>query len=235
METNLVFKHPLPQASLVRERNLWLREQCSGKKVLHVGCVDAGLLGDRTEEGTLLHAQLEGVCAGLVGVDVDSEGVAAMKQMGFTNLFTVDVSKSPSTMVQAVKDSIGGCDVILCGEVLEHVPNMGSFLSGIHEIGRAFGAKTIVTVPNAFSIRLMAGILTGIEWVHPDHKCYFSSITMRTLLSQSGFSVQRMFFYTNPAHSSSALRNVLKSVFDRSVFRWYPQLAEGLIVTAKTK
>jgi 2-polyprenyl-3-methyl-5-hydroxy-6-metoxy-1,4-benzoquinol methylase len=63
-----------------------------------------------------------------------------------------------------------GCDIIACGEVLEHVPNAGSLLGGIGEVVRAFDAAVMITVPNAFLFRSILAVMAGTEIVHPNHK-----------------------------------------------------------------
>lgn len=235
MDNGLNFKHRLPPAALVANRVAWLCEYCSGKKVLHIGCVDTGMLEQRIEKGDFLHTRLEEKCSGLIGVDVDSKGLAAMERLGFTNLLEADVSNSSSEVIRMTKEIIGDCDMIVCGEVLEHVLDKGSFLAGLREISEAFDATLIVTVPNAFAIRWIVGVIAGKEWVHPDHKCYFSSITLDTLLQQTGFSVRQTLFYSNETAPLSARTRLLKAMFNKSVFRLRPHLAEGLIMTAKAR
>ena len=235
MGSDIEFVHPLPKASLVGDRSEWVLEQASGKKVLDVGCVDAGQTMERYKKGDMLHARLEKTCSGLIGVDVDQDGIAAMRQLGFTNLLAVDVSESSLQVIEAVKNMMGGCDIILCGEILEHILNMGNFLTGIREIAKAFTAVLIVTVPNAFSIRALPGIVRGVEYGHPDHKHVFSPLSLKTTLDQTGFSVQKTLFYSNWRVPNTRLKKSLLAACNTSIFRWRPPLAEGLIMIAKAK
>jgi hypothetical protein len=72
------FRHRLPPATLVDGRHPFIVERCREKSVLHVGCVDAGLLEERFARGDLLHQKLERVARRPVGTDIDSEGIRFM-------------------------------------------------------------------------------------------------------------------------------------------------------------
>jgi len=235
MQTELIFKHDLPKTSLVTDRQTWLLDQCHGKKVLHIGCVDSGMTSQRIETHKLLHGELQVVSADVIGIDIDSAGISYMEDLGFSKLFIVDISESPSIVSNYVQDAMENCDVIICGEVLEHVPNYGQFLKGIHEVAKKFDASVILTVPNAFSIRAMFGVMSSVEIVHPDHKCYFSWKTMSVLLVQQGFEIEQILFYSNQDSSPSLPKRFLKGLFNKTIFHWRPYLSEGLIAIAKAR
>lgn len=233
IQTELLFRHDLPKTSLVTNRNIWLLDRCRGKKVLHIGCVDSGMTQHRIEMRELLHDRLQVVSADVVGIDIDTAGISTMQGLGFTKLLAVDISESPSLVSSYVKDIMGNCDVIICGEVLEHVPNYGQFLNGIREVAKIFDASVILTVPNAFSMRSMFGVMAGVEIVHPDHKCYFSWKTLSVLLNQQGFELEEILYYSNQDSSSSLIKRFMKRLFNRTIFHWRPYLSEGLIAVAK--
>lgn len=99
-------------------------------------------------------------------------------------------------------------DVVVLGEVLEHLGNPGQFLDKLR--ADYAGTKTVITVPNAFSEVARRWMLQGIENVNDDHCCWFSPKTIRTLLERSGYLIGSSYWYNGQA-----------------------LLAEGLIVVAE--
>ena len=71
----------------------YLREQCRGKTVLHLGCSSGRYLADRLQRGTLLHATLCEVAKEVCGLDIDAESLAEMRQLGFDNLIQGNAEK----------------------------------------------------------------------------------------------------------------------------------------------
>ena len=196
-------------------------------------CVSSGLLEERAGSGTLLHQRLAAAAGAIVGVDIDAQGIARLKDLGFANVVVADLSVSSENVISTVKQVMNGCDVIVCGEVLEHVPNAGGLLRGVADVARAFDAYAIITVPNAFSIRSMLAVLSGTEIVHPDHKYYFSWRTLKALLEHCGLEIVDTHFYAAELVSASSLTRFFKAALNRTVVPLRPQLGEGLVVKAR--
>ncbi len=76
----------LPKVQVVNGRQELIVNRCRDKKVLHLGCVDVGLLSERFPSGGLLHQQLAAVAGELWGVDIDTDGVSFLRSQGFNNL-----------------------------------------------------------------------------------------------------------------------------------------------------
>lgn len=203
--------HPyvtLPPARLERGRYEAILRLCSGKRVLHVGCVDAGLLEERFAKGDLLHQRLGAVTTSLWGLDVDREGLAFLERMGVENLVHGDVG-DPAWVTPFLDTEV---DVVLASEVVEHLPNPGVFLTGVRRL-LAGGAELVVTVPNAFGLRTLLPLLRGVEHVHPDHKYWFSYHTIVTLLRTCGLEPVEVAVYsftpTRLLPSAAAVRSLL--------------------------
>lgn len=236
IETDM-FRHRMRPGPLVPERIGWLASSCVGKKVIDIGVVSPGNTGFQMERGVWLHGRLTEVSTGIIGVDVDRDGLAQLEREGVKNLVAADIAESPMPVVRAARELIGGCDTIVCAEVLEHLLDVGRFLAGLREIARSFGAEIIITVPNTFCLRRMIGVARGIEWVHPDHKYYYSWKTVTTLLEQAGFRVDSILFYADvyDGRLSSAPKRLAKRVLNSTVLRFFPQFGEGLIVVARPR
>src|SRR5579872_4645417 len=80
----------LPQITVLEGRQDFVIERCKGKRVLHIGCVDAGLMEERFQAGVLMHQRLAKVAGDLWGLDIDAEGIAFLEQKGFKNLISGD-------------------------------------------------------------------------------------------------------------------------------------------------
>lgn len=233
METllNNDFITAIPRTLIVKDRCDYLVKMCADKRILHVGCVDSGMLVKRLEMGKLLHKKME-LVANVVGLDVDRDGLAEMESFGFNNIFYLDVSHEEARAIKLVRECMGGCDLIVCGEVLEHVMDMGYFLKGLRGIAREFDAAVVLTVPNAYSLRGLISLLGRKEKVHPDHNCYFSWVTINALLRKAGFNNVERCYYIADLPVSLWKRSVL-FLLGILFYPIFPQYSDGLIAICR--
>lgn len=155
---------------------------CAGKRVLHVGCADWPI----TDPKTSLHLALEPLCAQLDGVDPHTEALEQLAPYAKGRLFG---------SLDRVTDSY---DVVLCPEVMEHVPDVAGFLAQLE----AIDAPTyLISVPDAFQCRerhfdYVEGAQTFIEVVHPDHNVWYTPYTFaNTIRKYSGLNIEKMWFF----------------------------------------
>jgi Methyltransferase domain len=182
----------LPKVPLLHGRFDFVLSTCQGKSVLHLGCVDAGLYDQRYQQQDLLHAKLNGVARELWGVDIDTEGLSYLQKHGFDHLIQADVC-----MIDQVKELQGkNFEVILATELIEHLLNPGLFLEAVKKLMVPKETRLIITVPNAFRIKTLLGMLDGIEIVHPDHNYWFSYLTVKNIVEKSGYQVKGISAYT---------------------------------------
>ncbi|HXB05998.1 MAG TPA: hypothetical protein VNW04_02750, partial [Puia sp.] len=118
----LKFSYKFPKLKVIKNREMWLKEYVTGKTVLHGGCVDSDLLEERKESRLFLHDILGQSAALLVGVDVDREGIEKMTRLGYKDIFYADLESW---------DYEGKFDVIVLGEIIEHIDNCGDFLLSV--------------------------------------------------------------------------------------------------------
>ena len=157
--------HPIPETTTV-DREAFIVKHCTGKRVLEFGA--SGRLHDKIVDAAAL----------VFGVDrEDSPGV-----MGF-DLDDVTQDDLPSQDV----------DIVICGEVIEHLSNPGHFLARLKR--QYAGTPVIITVPNAFAEAGRRWIQKGMENVNKDHVAWYSPQTMRVLLERAGYGVGGLFWY----------------------------------------
>lgn len=206
------------------DRRDYILDACRGRRVLHLGCVDHPFLHERLASGGLLHAEIDAVAGELWGVDLDRAGLETLRAAGFKNLCEANIERLESAAIT------GRFDVIVAGEIVEHLTSPGAFLRQAPRL-LAPGGKLLVTVPSAQSIRLAANALRRVEVVHPDHKAYFSPHTLSELLASSGLSVVDLRpYWAKPRRSPR-----LYAAYDHMLYATKlisPWLGEGLVATA---
>lgn len=206
------------------DRRAYILDACRDARVLHLGCVDHPFLHERLASGDLLHAAIDGVAAELWGVDLDREGLETLRAAGFAHLHEANIEQLDAAGLT------GQFDVIVAGEIIEHLTSPGAFLRQVPRL-LAPGGKLLVTVPSAQSIRLAANALRRVEVVHPDHKAYFSPHTLTELLASSQLTVVDLKPYWSKPRRSPALY----AAYDHVLYctkLLSPWLGEGLVATA---
>ncbi|MCV4698778.1 class I SAM-dependent methyltransferase, partial [Escherichia coli] len=73
----------------------------------------------------LLHFDLREISSELYGFDSDKKGLDILSDYGFTNLFEADLELLNNVPLERT------FDVIVAGEIIEHLNNPGLFLSGV--------------------------------------------------------------------------------------------------------
>lgn len=228
--------HKLPAAEAV-ERIPHLRSLAEGKRVVHVGFVDAGYQEMNTQAGTWLHAHLASVASSLVGIDLDEAGVGLAREQGY-EAHVVDC-RDPEAVAAL---DLEPADLVIAGEVIEHLDDPGAFLEGLHPLLAPTG-RLVITTPNASGLLNSAAALVGAEINHPDHVVLFSWRTLTNLMARHGWRHTETATYVPVVKEAPAesLGATLQSLGGRLAL-WVervgsklgaPFLADGLIVTAR--
>ena len=115
----------LPKTKII-ERERFILDACRGRAVLHLGCTTSPNLEFRIQTGSLLHQKLLHVADYLVGIDIDAEGVQLMQdRLGIKNLYCHDVQDLATLKLNE------RFDVVVAGDIIEHLHNPGLFMGGI--------------------------------------------------------------------------------------------------------
>jgi len=209
------------------QRVEYLKGICRGKSVLHLGCTDWPYTSNRLEMGSLLHLELKDITRELWGFDFDEAGLDLLRQQGVGNLMRADLEDLHAVKLEKT------FDVVLAGEMIEHLSNPGLFLRGIKRFMRADSTLVITTINAYCGFRYLVYALRGrggrAEPVHPDHVAYYSYSTIQVLLSKTDYVAQRFLFYDIGEEHRPHQRASLNWINDLLV-RLSPQLADGIIV-----
>lgn len=175
------------------DRVAFLKKLCKGKKVLHLGCADYPFTQDSIDAGRLLHFELDKITEELYGFDFDEKGLKILEENGATNLYQADLEN-----LDAV-DLDKKFDVIVAGEMIEHLSNPGLFLKGIQRY-MSEDTKLLITTINAymgmrFWIYGLRGRGGSFEPVHQDHVAYYSYSTLNLIVERENLKVDEFMFY----------------------------------------
>jgi SAM-dependent methyltransferase len=173
-----------PFDRVIRDRLEVLAPLVKSGSVLDVGCVDAR--PERHDSAwvvqskpNLLFKRLCEINPRTVGLDIDAQGVAALKDAGFDAIVgdaqTIDLQRQ--------------FDTIVAGEVIEHVTDPGRFLLNMRRHLTPKGHLAIST-PNPFYCGQTWKIWHhGSPEVNEGHVCWFDPITLCQLLKRTGFEL----------------------------------------------
>lgn len=215
------FLQPLARSVEVsRNRKSFTIEFCRNKRVLHVGCVDAGIMESRIQSNNFLHYHISQVAEKLIGVDIEESGVKRLADEGY-EVYRLDLEND----TQLLRDLASQVDVIVIPEVIEHLNNVGRALENLASCG--FVGDILISTPNAFSLRVIRMLGSGVELVHPDHNYYYSPTTLKTLLTKHGFELRRLVMYYWPTDDEVGRE------LEKLVTTSCPYYAEGLIAIVK--
>lgn len=212
------------------QRIEFIREFCRGKRVLHLGCTNWPYTQESIKNGMLLHSDLAEVSREVHGFDVDPKGIAELTRLGYRNLYEVDLERLDGVEIDEQ------FDVVVAGEMIEHLNNPGLFLDGIKKFIHP-ETRLLLTTINAYcGMRFFIYGLRGKkgvnEPVHPDHVAYYSYSTLNLLLDRHGFDVDEFHFYDIGREHRPFNPKIYNLVNDLFVLL-SPQLSDGIIAVCR--
>jgi 2-polyprenyl-3-methyl-5-hydroxy-6-metoxy-1,4-benzoquinol methylase len=146
-----------------------------------------------------------------LGVDIEKAELSKLREKGY-NVKFADVEKM---------DLGKKFDVVVAGELIEHLSNPGSFVERTNLHLKKNGIL-ILTTPNPLSFGIIYKKLLGKNVrVHDQHTCFFDAQTLGQLLNRYGFEVEEVYWHIRPEARMHTFIN----------FR--PELAPTFIMIAK--
>jgi 2-polyprenyl-3-methyl-5-hydroxy-6-metoxy-1,4-benzoquinol methylase len=211
----------------VSDRAAFIANMCRDRCVMHLGCAAWPLTDQQWRDGMLLHVPVSKAARRAYGIDLSEEGLVFLRDRGFKDLIRWDVEKLDELRVDDL------VEIIVAGEIMEHLSNPGLFLRGISRFMRRHKSRLIISVPNAFSYRhFIPVLLSKTEFVMPDHTAYYSFSTLRELLQRHDLQIIEHYTCTY-SEGSTAVKRLLKRTMNAAVMRTFPQVSEGLMIVAQ--
>jgi SAM-dependent methyltransferase len=211
------------------DRVSFLVDLCRGKRVIDLGFADhLELIDSKSHDATWLHGELSAVAQRCLGVDISEAGVERARKLGFDDVLRVDITLDPISMLES-----DTWDLLVLGEVLEHVDDPVAFLSAARARYGSQVGRLVITVPNAFSARNVLGAMRGREIVNSDHRFWFTPYTLAKVVTEAGW-LPEWFRYCEsfPRHASSSPLHRIRQLASTTVKSFAPALRPDLIMGA---
>lgn len=214
------------------QRVEFIKQACAGKKVLHLGCTNHPFTQKSLDDDMLLHLEIGKTAGALYGFDYDEEGIETLRKAGVKNLYRADLERLDEV------DLNEKFDVIIAGEIIEHLSNPGLFLRGIQRFMHGETDLVITTINAYCALRIFIYAVRGRggsnEPVHPDHVAYYSYKTLNLTLERGNLSVKKFLFYDLGTEHRQFNRKIYNLVNDVAV-KLSPQLCDGVIAVCGLK
>lgn len=185
--THLPAYTPMEKLAVPRpvDRIPYLRTAVAGKRVLDLGAMDETAYQAKRGQGTWLHEELSHAAAEVLGVDASPEVPADGLVTGArSRIIRGDISALAGILAETGFDP----EVIVAGELIEHLDNPLAFLRGFRALPALHGRRLLLTTPNASALHNGLVGMLGRESTHHDHLCILSYKTLCTLCHRAGFT-----------------------------------------------
>jgi SAM-dependent methyltransferase len=160
----------------VERRVQYLQDLARGKRVLDIGVVEHELRS--RDNAQWLHRNLVDVATSCVGVDIAPDEIQALRDDGY-DVRVHDVTESP------LHEQF---DLIVAGEVIEHVGRPGELLANSRAM-LAPGGRLVITTPNPYMLHRAWHGLRGAFGDSADHVSLFGPSQMLELGRRAGLQL----------------------------------------------
>ena len=227
---------PLERLQLPRpvDRIRYIAAACTGRRVLDLGAMDETAWQAKRGSGTWLHEEIGRTALCVDGFDSSSLVPATGLRTGPTSLIRRGDVSDPQSLLAAIPQPP---EVIVAGELIEHLENPLQFLRRFAAIDTLRGSTLILSTPNATALHNGLIGLGRRESTHHDHLCILSYKTLTTLCSRAGFASWQIIPYfarfTEMEARHSGLVRLAVHATERAVNlgEWlFPLLSFGYIV-----
>jgi len=200
-----------------------------GKSVLDLGCVEHEAIASEKKEWWL-HGLIRQKAKSLCGVDYDDNAINELKQQGW------------NVCAGNVEDLFLNekYDVVIAGELFEHLTNHRSFLESVKRHLLPDGIF-VASMPNANSFNyFFQSLVFGYEVDAWDHTSFFTPVTIAVMLEKCGMvPVSIVMYQPDEIYDHDNRWHRLLSRFSNRIqqllCKFRPTMSRGLIVVAMCK
>ncbi len=182
----------------------------SGRRVIDLGCV--GHSAERVGTDGWLHARIAASAKQCLGVDIHAEGVAEMRRQGF-DARCHDITSDPAPLL-----TDGPFDVIIAGELIEHIDDLGTLIRFAQQVLEP-GGTLALTTPNPYAPwRVRAGQL-GLITDNTDHICLIHPSGIAELCDRAGVSLDAAWTTETKDRAPGSIHESLWQLFRSTPLR----------------
>ena len=168
----------------VVEKERFIEDACRDKVVLDLGCVRHSA-EFATSDPNWLHGRIFLVAARTVGVDYLAEEVEKLKNTKY-HIVWGDVTRPLPIDEQF--------DVIVAGDLIEHVTNFEGFFENCRRLLRKDG-RLIITTPNPFYSGEFHYIAFKRQFIiNPEHTCWIDPQALAQLAARFSFTIEQAHY-----------------------------------------
>jgi 2-polyprenyl-3-methyl-5-hydroxy-6-metoxy-1,4-benzoquinol methylase len=154
----------------------FVTDRCRGKSVLDIGCVQHHASSAKSKHW--LHKAIQAVASDVTGLDIDSKGVKALDEQGYNVIHGDAQSFSLDRTF----------DVIVAGDLIEHLSNYGDFLAGCVR-HMTNNSRLIICTPNPWHWHKTVRALWRDVPVNGEHTCWMCPTTLSQLALRYGLQI----------------------------------------------
>jgi len=175
----------------------FVTKECKAKKVLDLGCVQHD--PEFAKSKKWLHKAICAVATEVKGLDLDSEGVAALKDKGYHDVRVGDAQHF---------DLMESFDVIVAGDLIEHLHNVGGFLESCAK-HMTNDSKLLVCTPNPWHWHKWMRAFFRQPPVNEEHTLWMCPVTLSQVAARFGLKLVRI------EYNSQRLKDLCLPIPDR--------------------
>lgn len=218
------------------DRLAFISDQVKGKRVFDLGALDETACDARFSSDNWLHARLCVNALNVVGIDKSNRLPAGgMATANSGRIIHADIFD-----LGPVIELYGRPDVIVAGELIEHLANTSAFLDSLKANSALRGVELVFSTPNACAWHNVLIGLARRESMHADHLQIYSYKTLRTLFTRSDIDLLELVPYhvrfTEMIHNASGLARLGVTGFQgfvNTLESLAPMLAAGWVGIAR--
>ncbi len=186
-----------------------IERYCRGKSVLDIGCVQHDIIN--SESNTWLHQTIVDTADSVLGIDYLSSEVDTLRKRGY-NVIQGDVTK-PLEIDQKF-------DVIVAGNLIEHLSNFEGFLMNITRLLTPNGVALIGTANPFFMDQYFYSAFKNDVIVNPEHTCWIDPVTLNQLATRFGLTTEKVLWIKEKWALQTVIKNGKDATLDTFTGRW---------------
>lgn len=185
-------------------REKYLESKIKGKIVLDLG------VGDTRHRS--LHPYIKTVAKKLVGIELDPMRAEKLRKQGYN----VKTGNAETTLLNQT------FDVVIAGDLIEHLNNPGVFLETVKKHMKKEG-MFIFNTPNAYSINLIIRALINLGKVKQfdEHTFIFTEDLLKELLNRHKMKIIKVIYFS---HKNKDLNSKIIRFFGNISKYWYENM-----------
>ena len=159
-----------------------------GKMVFDLGALDETAIDAKRGTENWLHARLCASASNVIGMDNSS--LLPVNGLNTSNgglIIHADIFD-----LGPVIERHGKPDIVVAGELIEHLPDTEAFLRSLRQNPALNGAEFVFSTPNACCWHNFLIGMAGKESMHRDHLQIYSYKTLRTLFDRAGIELHAL-------------------------------------------